>query len=109
MAVHDGKMFVSAQIYWAGATRSGNPVYVTTDGDRFHATTGLPCPTCGMTPTFALAVHGHLTEAFVNQPAPTWSAIAGVSRRRSPSQAALPRRVKSSRSSASMKSGYWLT
>ncbi len=42
MAVHEDKMFVSAQIYWAGAKNGSNPVYVTTDGERFIATTGLP-------------------------------------------------------------------
>lgn len=30
--------------------------------------TGWPCPTCGMTTTFALAADGRLLAAFVNQP-----------------------------------------
>jgi hypothetical protein len=29
---------------------------------------GKPCPTCGMTTSFALATHGHLLDAVVNQP-----------------------------------------
>jgi hypothetical protein len=31
-------------------------------------TTGLPCPTCGMTTAFAHAVRGHLPTAFATQP-----------------------------------------
>ncbi|MBN1512054.1 MAG: DUF2752 domain-containing protein [Phycisphaerae bacterium] len=31
-------------------------------------TTGLPCPTCGMTTAFAHAVRGHLLAAFAAQP-----------------------------------------
>jgi hypothetical protein len=30
--------------------------------------TGHPCPTCGVTTSFALAAHGRVGEAFVNQP-----------------------------------------
>jgi hypothetical protein len=30
--------------------------------------TGVPCPTCGVTTSFALAAHGRFAEAFVNQP-----------------------------------------
>jgi hypothetical protein len=30
--------------------------------------TGHPCPTCGVTTSFALAAHGRIGEAFVNQP-----------------------------------------
>lgn len=30
--------------------------------------TGRPCPTCGVTTSFALASHGRLGEALVNQP-----------------------------------------
>lgn len=30
--------------------------------------TGLPCPMCGMTTTFAHMAHGHLWSALVNQP-----------------------------------------
>jgi hypothetical protein len=30
--------------------------------------TGWPCPMCGMTTTFTLAVHGHLVQALVCQP-----------------------------------------
>lgn len=32
------------------------------------AITGWPCPTCGMTTTFSLAMHGHPILAFLNQP-----------------------------------------
>ncbi|MBI4576046.1 MAG: DUF2752 domain-containing protein [Planctomycetes bacterium] len=35
----------------------------------FHALTGLPCPSCGMTTAFALAVRGRLGPAFLAQPA----------------------------------------
>lgn len=35
----------------------------------FMLTTGLPCPTCGMTTSFSLVMHGHLVQAFVAQPA----------------------------------------
>ena len=31
--------------------------------------TGMPCATCGMTTSFALASDGHLIDAFINQPA----------------------------------------
>ena len=31
-------------------------------------TTGLPCPTCGVTTAFSLASHGRLVEALVTQP-----------------------------------------
>lgn len=34
----------------------------------FYQTTGLPCPSCGMTTAFALMAHGHLAAAFVAQP-----------------------------------------
>lgn len=30
--------------------------------------TGHPCPTCGVTTSFALAAHGRLGESLVNQP-----------------------------------------
>jgi hypothetical protein len=30
--------------------------------------TGHPCPTCGVTTSFAMAAHGRIGEAFVNQP-----------------------------------------
>lgn len=35
----------------------------------FILTTGLPCPTCGMTTSFALLMHGRPIDAFVAQPA----------------------------------------
>jgi len=31
-------------------------------------TTGLPCPTCGVTTAFSLAAHGRLAEALATQP-----------------------------------------
>ncbi len=42
----------------------------------FLYTTGLPCPTCGMTTAFAYAVRGHLLQAVVAQPA--GAALAGL-------------------------------
>lgn len=30
--------------------------------------TGVPCATCGMTTSFALAAHGQLIDSFINQP-----------------------------------------
>jgi len=35
----------------------------------FVLTTGLPCPTCGMTTAFALVMHGHPWLAVLTQPA----------------------------------------
>ncbi|MFH1418327.1 MAG: DUF2752 domain-containing protein [Planctomycetota bacterium] len=35
----------------------------------FVVTTGLPCPTCGMTTAFAEMVHGHPYASFIAQPA----------------------------------------
>jgi hypothetical protein len=35
----------------------------------FVLTSGLPCPTCGMTTAFALLLHGRPVDAFVAQPA----------------------------------------
>ena len=34
----------------------------------FHQWTGIPCPTCGMTTSFAYTVRFHFYEAFVTQP-----------------------------------------
>ncbi|MBN1342454.1 MAG: DUF2752 domain-containing protein [Phycisphaerae bacterium] len=42
----------------------------------FLLTTGLPCPTCGMTTSFAYAVRGRLISAFWSQPAGTLLALA---------------------------------
>jgi hypothetical protein len=39
-------------------------------------TTGLPCPTCGMTTAFAYAVRGRLFRAFLAQPAGLLLALA---------------------------------
>lgn len=35
----------------------------------FHASTGLPCASCGMTTAFSYAAHGRLLSAFLTQPA----------------------------------------
>ena len=37
-------------------------------GCTLYSLTGVLCPTCGMTTTFALAIHGHPWAAFLNQP-----------------------------------------
>ncbi len=44
----------------------------------FHHLTGLACPTCGMTRSVILTLHGHLREAArVNPAGPVWvSAVA---------------------------------
>lgn len=34
----------------------------------FHQTSGLPCPSCGMTTAFALMAHGRVVAAVVAQP-----------------------------------------
>ena len=34
----------------------------------FHALTGLPCPSCGMTTAFAHMAHGQFRKAFIAQP-----------------------------------------
>jgi len=44
----------------------------------FYVRTGYPCPTCGMTTAFALAVRGRLLQAFATQPAGALAAIATV-------------------------------
>jgi len=41
-------------------------------------TTGLPCPTCGMTTAFAYTVRGRLTRAFLAQPAGFFLAVVTV-------------------------------
>ena len=41
-----------------------------------YQTTGIPCPTCGMTTAFAYAAHGRLLEAFYTQPAGAILALA---------------------------------
>jgi len=35
---------------------------------NFYETTGLPCPSCGMTTAFANMAHGRIGEAFLAQP-----------------------------------------
>ena len=35
---------------------------------NFYATTGLPCPSCGMTTAFANMAHGRVQDAFLAQP-----------------------------------------
>ncbi len=44
----------------------------------FILTTGLPCPTCGMTTAFAHTVRGQLVRAFLAQPAGMLLALAAI-------------------------------
>ena len=41
----------------------------------FHASTGLPCASCGMTTSFSYAAHGRLLSAFLTQPAGAFLAV----------------------------------
>lgn len=49
----------AAALAFGARTYAGLPELCT-----FHAMTGLPCPTCGITRSFAATAHGHLVEAF---------------------------------------------
>lgn len=42
----------------------------------FYQKTGYPCPTCGMTTAFALAVRGRFLQAWLIQPAGTLASLA---------------------------------
>lgn len=44
----------------------------------FVLTTGLPCPTCGMTTAFAHMMHGRPVTAFVTQPAGAAMCLATI-------------------------------
>jgi hypothetical protein len=45
----------------------------------FRQRTGLPCPTCGMTRSVVLSLHGHLSAALRLNPAgPLWVLAVGV-------------------------------
>jgi len=44
----------------------------------FVLTSGLPCPTCGMTTSFAWMLHGHPLKAFLVQPAGAVLCLATV-------------------------------
>ncbi len=48
------------------------------DPCSFEQATGLPCATCGMTTTFALATHARPIDAFLNQPAGFLLALAAA-------------------------------
>ena len=41
----------------------------------FHASTGLPCASCGMTTAFSYAAHGRLLLSFLTQPAGAFLAV----------------------------------
>jgi len=49
----------AASLAFGASTYAGLP-----DLCLFHATTGLPCPTCGITRSFAATAHGQLGQAF---------------------------------------------
>jgi hypothetical protein len=66
-------------IVCAGALVLGMILVPSPDGVGTHEALGLPpcgmwvvthhpCPTCGVTTSFALAAHGRLIDSFVNQP-----------------------------------------
>lgn len=43
LAAFDNRMFVAAELYWADMAKGGGtPVYVSADGKKFTATTGIP-------------------------------------------------------------------
>jgi hypothetical protein len=42
LAAHKGRLFVGTEVYWAGATGGGVPVYVSADGQSFKPTRGIP-------------------------------------------------------------------
>ncbi|MFQ5425198.1 MAG: DUF2752 domain-containing protein [Phycisphaerae bacterium] len=44
----------------------------------FMVTSGLPCPTCGMTTSFSLMMHGHPLAAVIAQPAGAVLCLAAV-------------------------------
>ncbi len=44
----------------------------------FMLTSGLPCPTCGMTTSFSLMMHAHPLAAFIAQPAGVVLCLAAV-------------------------------
>jgi uncharacterized membrane protein len=49
----------AASLAWGATTYAGLP-----DLCAFHAMTGLPCPTCGITRSFSATAHGQLSQAF---------------------------------------------
>lgn len=44
----------------------------------FMITTGLPCPTCGMTSSFTFMMHGHPLRALIIQPAGALLCLASI-------------------------------
>src|SRR5688572_13957974 len=53
---------------WAGGVLALHAVAPSVPTCRFHALTGVPCPTCGGTRAVAQALHGDLLGAFAASP-----------------------------------------
>jgi hypothetical protein len=59
-----------------GVSFAGIPIH---GACTFRQSTGLPCPTCGMTRSVALSLHGHIrTAASLNPAGPLWVLAVAV-------------------------------